>query len=340
MDNGMIDARALIDAFSDPDPLDPGAATGGLSRPGSTLSMGAGDRSAYASPRMGATLGLAMPRLAALPLGPSPRRAGRESRPETPSGRRTPGRRPRPRHAYAQRRPMSEHPNHFCFAKHAGIPLGDLLFSSYVSPIVPGVSRAAHARASAVERKLRHKRSLSVAAAAAAKKPPPPAAAADNPSADSGGKCWLGAVPVLGPLWNRLPSPMSALSRVPAIPGMVARTLGLGAAAATAAVVTGEADTRRPDDDAAQTPRGPTQGQFRRFDRIRRRLVYRNPSIHALVHYIAVDHATRSVVLACRGTLGISDLFIDMLCEYEAVSLPAHAAAMAAPTELRAHSGM
>ncbi|PIA16895.1 alpha/beta-hydrolase [Coemansia reversa NRRL 1564] len=101
-----------------------------------------------------------------------------------------------------------EHPNHFCFSRHTGIPLGDLLFSSYVSPI------------------------------------------------------------------------------------------------------------------------------------IRRRLVYRNPSIHALVHYIAVDHATRSVVLACRGTLGISDLFIDMICEYETVRLPGHSTAAGANPEFRAHSGM
>ncbi|KAI8323549.1 hypothetical protein GQ54DRAFT_258022 [Martensiomyces pterosporus] len=69
------------------------------------------------------------------------------------------------------------------------------------------------------------------------------------------------------------------------------------------------------------------------------RLVYRNPSIHALVHYIAVDHATRSVVLACRGTLGISDLFIDMICEYETIHLPGHPATKG-ESEYRVHSGM
>ncbi|KAJ2683348.1 hypothetical protein H4R19_007010, partial [Coemansia spiralis] len=132
-----------------------------------------------------------------------------------------------------------------------------------------------------------------------------------------------------------MPSPMGALSYVPVIPGMISRTLGIGAAPAAAA--DGDAP---PAGDTPRAPREPTVGQFRRFDRIRRRLVYRNPSIHALVHYIAVDHATRSVVLACRGTLGISDLFIDMLCEYETVRLPGHAAAMSEPAELRAHSGM
>ncbi|KAI9499772.1 hypothetical protein BX070DRAFT_217779 [Coemansia spiralis] len=104
----------------------------------------------------------------------------------------------------ARARPVTDHPNHFCFSQHTGIPLSDLLFSSYVSPI---------------------------------------------------------------------------------------------------------------------------------------RLVYRNPSIHALVHYIAVDHATRSVVLACRGTLGISDLFIDMICEYETIHLLGHSEATA-NSEFRVHSGM
>ncbi|KAJ2327231.1 hypothetical protein GGI00_004518, partial [Coemansia sp. RSA 2681] len=91
----------------------------------------------------------------------------------------------------------------------------------------------------------------------------------------------------------------------------------------------------------------PTPGQFRRFDKLRQRLVYRNPSIHALVHYIAVDHATRSIVLACRGTLGISDLFIDMICEYETIRLPEHspppggtAAEAPGPSDFRVHSGM
>ncbi|KAJ1725723.1 hypothetical protein LPJ53_000202 [Coemansia erecta] len=152
------------------------------------------------------------------------------------------------------------------FSQHTGIPLSDLLFSSYVPPIVPGVANAASVQASAVERKLRRKHTSTASAASTTQ------------SGTEQGK--------------------------------------------------------------SQTQREPTLNQFRRFDKIRQRLVYRNPSIHALVHYIAVDHSTRSVVLACRGTLGISDLFVDMICEYETVQLPGHPASRVPGQEFRVHSGM
>ncbi|KAL7417827.1 hypothetical protein BDY24DRAFT_373037 [Mrakia frigida] len=38
-----------------------------------------------------------------------------------------------------------------------------------------------------------------------------------------------------------------------------------------------------------------------------------------LVHYIAVDHAAQAIVLTCRGTLGLSDVLVDLTCEYEAM---------------------
>ncbi|KAJ1889979.1 hypothetical protein LPJ71_008058, partial [Coemansia sp. S17] len=188
------------------------------------------------------------------------------------------------------------HPNHRCFSQHTGIPLGDLLFSSYVPPIVPGVTKAANAQASAVERKLRHK----------PKREEPEPAAAEK-------RGWLGSI--IGGISQRLPSPMGMLSAVPVIPGLVSRILG--------------SESPSPE---------PTPGQVRRFDKLRQRLVYRNPSIHALVHYIAVDHATRSIVLACRGTLGISDLFIDMICEYETIYLSDHPSTER--SDFRVHSGM
>ncbi|KAJ1731814.1 hypothetical protein LPJ61_002349, partial [Coemansia biformis] len=369
MDSGMIDARALIEAYGDCDPYDYAAPAGGLSRTASASSMDLADTAAGLPLRPGVNPGLAMPPLAQsaasrhTPLAscsPPARRQAKALRPETPGGRRTPGRRPHPRHAHVHRRPVQEHPNHFCFSQHSGIPLSDLLFSSYVSPIVPGVTKAASVRASAVERRLRHRRSAGAFAGPASNPPPQgPGAADDEPrsgasagapaDAPAARRCWLSAVPVVGSLYQRLPSPVAAISYVPAIPGIISRTLGFGGAASAASRAADampadgpakQADKHRSEDSAPKAPREPTLGQFRRFDKIRRRLVYRNPSIHALVHYIAVDHATRSVVLACRGTLGISDLFIDMLCEYEAVRLPGHAAAIGGNAELRAHSGM
>ncbi|KAL5598343.1 uncharacterized protein BROUX77_006177 [Berkeleyomyces rouxiae] len=36
-----------------------------------------------------------------------------------------------------------------------------------------------------------------------------------------------------------------------------------------------------------------------------------------LVHYIALDHESKAVVLACRGTLGFEDVLTDLTCEYD-----------------------
>ena len=44
-----------------------------------------------------------------------------------------------------------------------------------------------------------------------------------------------------------------------------------------------------------------------------------------LVHYIAVDHEARAVVLTCRGTLGLQDLLTDLTADYEAVAGLEHA---------------
>ncbi|KAJ1744414.1 hypothetical protein LPJ78_000046 [Coemansia sp. RSA 989] len=328
LDDGVIDARALIDAYGDDGMEAPGSR---VSRTGSVMSMENHDAGAqpmsplYRSP-------------AHAPASPH---KSKPSRPGTPGGRRAAGsRKPYLRRPHHGRRPVYEHPNHFSFSQHTGIPLSDLLFSSYVSPIVPGVTNAASVRASEVERRLRHKRSQSVknamkeeqvdkekqqALAAETRKAVP---AVQLPAEVASPKGWLASIPVVGSIYQSLPSPMGALQ---AVPGLVLRALG----------------TQQPspppesDQQSGKSKREPTTNQFRRFDKIRRRLVYRNPSIHALVHYIAVDHATRSVVLACRGTLGISDLFIDMICEYENVNLPGpHERATGKHTEFRVHSGM
>ncbi|KAK4188980.1 putative lipase [Podospora australis] len=36
-----------------------------------------------------------------------------------------------------------------------------------------------------------------------------------------------------------------------------------------------------------------------------------------LVHYISLDHGSKAVVLACRGTLGFEDVLADMTCDYD-----------------------
>lgn len=36
-----------------------------------------------------------------------------------------------------------------------------------------------------------------------------------------------------------------------------------------------------------------------------------------LVHYISLDHESRAVVLACRGTLGFEDVLADLACDYD-----------------------
>ncbi|KAI8639867.1 hypothetical protein BD408DRAFT_445622 [Parasitella parasitica] len=60
-----------------------------------------------------------------------------------------------------------------------------------------------------------------------------------------------------------------------------------------------------------------------------------NPSIHALVHYVTVDHAAKAIVLTCRGTLGLSDILTDLSFDYTEFNLPTDKNSM-----FKAHSGM
>lgn len=40
-----------------------------------------------------------------------------------------------------------------------------------------------------------------------------------------------------------------------------------------------------------------------------------------LVHYIAVDHSLKAIILTCRGTLGLSDVLVDLTCDYRSLSV-------------------
>ncbi|KAJ2898716.1 hypothetical protein IWW38_001264 [Coemansia aciculifera] len=347
--HGMIDARALIDEFGDYE------VGGQLSQSNSLLSIDATMSPHHHHHRRQSTQSPKLPR--AQPMSSyHTHSAFNASRPESlrqyerrhfraPSsatGRRRSHRRPPPVRRHRRRRPVSEHPNHFCFSQHTGIPLGDLLFSSYVPPIVPGVTNAASAQAEAVERKLR-RRSKRLERENEMECDPAAETAAEAVSApEAGGRGWMASIPIVGSIYQKLPSPLSALSAVPVIPGLVSRILGTSAETLPAQ----QPPPLPPRTSTSSGGEPPTAGQFRRFDKLRQRLVYRNPSIHALVHYIAVDHATRSIVLACRGTLGISDLFIDMICEYETIHLPEHSFAAGggeggqSTADFRVHSGM
>ncbi|KAJ2850365.1 hypothetical protein GGI22_005392, partial [Coemansia erecta] len=374
LDHGMIDARALIDEYGDFEvqDQDPAAGTSRLSKAGSRASMSneAGTSAGNASllttmpPRMGERKASTSKLPRAQPMstyhthaGYNPARPDSQrqyerrhfrtpTRTDPPSGggRRTLGRRPPMRRNHHRRRPVTDHPNHYCFSQHSGIPLGDLLFSSYVSPIVPGVTRAADVKAAAVERKLRRKSSLAILQTQASQSSLQKGGMGGKPRASPESNGWIASIPIVGSIYQRLPSPTAAFSSIPVLPGLVSRVIGRSTATNKPKA---EETARRSDQHHKQAvkPAGPkntdeARKRFRRFEKIRQRLVYRNPSIHALVHYIAVDHATRSVVLACRGTLGISDLFIDMICEYETIRIPGHAAAARNSDEFRVHSGM
>ncbi|WWC71646.1 uncharacterized protein I206_105604 [Kwoniella pini CBS 10737] len=40
-----------------------------------------------------------------------------------------------------------------------------------------------------------------------------------------------------------------------------------------------------------------------------------------LVHYVAVEHSLQAIVLTCRGTLGLSDVLVDLTCEYQSIEV-------------------
>lgn len=48
---------------------------------------------------------------------------------------------------------------------------------------------------------------------------------------------------------------------------------------------------------------------------------FANDQLQPLVHYVAVDHEAQSIVLTIRGTLGLSDLLLDLTCQYEPVEV-------------------
>ncbi|KAI7852929.1 hypothetical protein BDC45DRAFT_511843 [Circinella umbellata] len=60
-----------------------------------------------------------------------------------------------------------------------------------------------------------------------------------------------------------------------------------------------------------------------------------HPQLHSLVHYVIVDHSCEAIVLTCRGTLGLSDVLTDLMCDYTEFSLPSDD-----EIKFKAHGGM
>lgn len=55
-----------------------------------------------------------------------------------------------------------------------------------------------------------------------------------------------------------------------------------------------------------------------------------------IVNYVSIDDESQAIVLACRGSLGLSDMLTDLTCEYEDIKVqggkPQH--------QYQVHSGM
>ncbi|GAA5943218.1 uncharacterized protein JCM15063_005295 [Sporobolomyces koalae] len=47
-----------------------------------------------------------------------------------------------------------------------------------------------------------------------------------------------------------------------------------------------------------------------------------NDKISPIVNYVAVDHSLEAIVLSCRGSLGLSDILVDLTCDYEPIPVP------------------
>ncbi|SCV72741.1 BQ2448_4278 [Microbotryum intermedium] len=50
--------------------------------------------------------------------------------------------------------------------------------------------------------------------------------------------------------------------------------------------------------------------------------IFDNHRISPIVTYLAVDHEMKAIVLSCRGSLGLSDVLVDLVCSYEQIHVP------------------
>ncbi|BGP37517.1 hypothetical protein JCM10449v2_001423 [Rhodotorula kratochvilovae] len=49
---------------------------------------------------------------------------------------------------------------------------------------------------------------------------------------------------------------------------------------------------------------------------------FESEKMSPIVNYVAVDHSVKAIVLACRGSFGLSDILTDLTCSYEPIPVP------------------
>ncbi|KAJ1917693.1 hypothetical protein H4219_003060 [Mycoemilia scoparia] len=283
-----------------------------------------------------------------------------------------------------------EHANHLAFSRHTGIKIGDLLFSSYVAPLKPGVTQSVKeaAKVKSKTKILGDEQGLTVdnldfgvdknnigdqedakPSSGESIKGNQMAPAANNSSGLMG---WVNMIPgssIVTSNSNNLRSAIPyVISWVPRPVKYLFPTSILPTWVSNLEKPFGSSNSS-PDNDASDpTPKRAKQSHPPRppklsaasspsisaatgtsdiknhsfhqrvFSKASQSIFYRRPSIHTLVHYIAVDHVTQSIVLACRGTLGISDLLVDMACQYDNIKLERHPQSLI--EDFRVHAGM
>ncbi|OMH82283.1 Mono- and diacylglycerol lipase [Zancudomyces culisetae] len=285
-----------------------------------------------------------------------------------------------------KRQLINEHPNHVSFCRHTGIPIQDLLFSSYVKPlgytsIIPELTGSTSNKEKASERYETHKDVSNVDNCGCLAScvnysvncvksivpnqvsglfSPKSASQTDSKSTELY-KYITSMIPdsFLGVPLDKIKNSCNETQGNEKLPentlGSSSRSGGDDSEGsnfsknnsnhASKAHFAGKS-RRKPCLGKGGTPVANAETHITQDNYIKKKLfeldknnmIFREPSIHAPVHYIAVDHATRSVVLAIRGTMGVSDFVIDLLCEYVKISLINHPESKR--QEFKAHSGM
>ncbi|PVU92068.1 hypothetical protein BB559_003847 [Furculomyces boomerangus] len=259
-----------------------------------------------------------------------------------------------------KRRTISDHPNHVAFCRYTGIKLSDLLFSSYISPFgnVNMINNP-------LEFLSKHGSTTETDVKNASKQESKPEANQESNTflsktmelsfsvAKSSVNYATSFMPTNLPFGINLQSPLESISNVLGYTKKTEfstdkKTTGKSPSHFDS-LYPGETSNTNPlynqtpgpfnksrlnFEGFANTPKTPTKRKYLNSSMS----LYREPSIHAPVHYIAVDHATKSVVLAIRGTLGVSDFFIDLMCSYKQIVLKNHP--ISKTTEFKVHSGM
>ncbi|OLY81669.1 Sn1-specific diacylglycerol lipase alpha [Smittium mucronatum] len=249
---------------------------------------------------------------------------------------------------------INDHPNHLAFCKHSGIQLSDLLFSSYISTF-PQNPKAKGSRRSSFSLDNSKNKKAEVSGSSSDK--------IDKDVQHNKSLLELGAINSLlclplnlakysvelaSNLFKKDSNPEKKYSissrEIKNSKLKASGSLGPDASPKDKSSYDFSSDShirsrRNSKKHRHRKKRVPSaRNDEGRFFSYSNTVLYREPSIHAPVHYIAVDHSTKSIVLAIRGTLGVSDLFVDMMCSYKRIVLSNHP--ISKKTEFKVHAGM